>query len=270
MEVKLSVVVITFNEEKNIARCLQSVQQVADEIVVVDSLSTDRTVKIAASLGARVVQHPFAGHIEQKNHAITCASYPHILSLDADEELGPELEASILKAKQNFTHDGYYMNRLSSYCGHWVRHGGWYPDRKLRLWDSRKGQWGGQNPHDKFMLQPGCRTARLRGDLLHYTYHSIEQHTRQIDLFSSIAATAAFEKGKKARLWKLLVKPPFKFLRDYVFKAGFLDGYYGFVIARSGAHVRFWTLAKLRDLWRLSQAGAESDAGQTRQTLKNQ
>src|SRR6476620_7997347 len=157
--IKLSVVIITFNEERNIGRCLKSVKEVADEIVVLDSFSKDKTREICESHGARFIQHAFDGHIQQKNRAITFAAYPHILSLDADEALDETLIDSIKKIKQNFTKDGYYLNRLTNYCGHWVRHCGWYPDRKLRLADSRKGHWTGVNPHDKYELFEGDKNT---------------------------------------------------------------------------------------------------------------
>jgi len=138
---KLSVVIITLNEEKNIGRCLESVKDIADEIVIVDSFSTDRTEEICLRYNARFIKHEFVGHIEQKNWAIEQASYLHVLSLDADEELSERLKKSILEVKGNWKHDGYYFNRLTNYCGKWIRHTSWYPARKLRLWDRSKGKW---------------------------------------------------------------------------------------------------------------------------------
>ncbi|MEI6021287.1 MAG: glycosyltransferase family 2 protein, partial [Bacteroidota bacterium] len=143
--IKLSVVIITHNEEKNIERCLLSVQTFADEIVVLDSFSNDHTEAICAKYNVIFLQHVFDGHIQQKNRAITHASHQHVLSLDADEALSETLIQSILNVKQNFENDGYYMNRLTNYCGHWVKHCGWYPDQKLRLWNKSKGEWTGQN-----------------------------------------------------------------------------------------------------------------------------
>jgi len=173
--IKLSAVIITFNEERNIGRCLESLRGVVDDIVVVDSFSTDKTEAICLEHGARFVKHAFAGHIEQKNWAITQALYPHVLSLDADEALSDVLKQSILNAKANFNKQGYYMNRLTNYCGQWIRHSDWYPDRKLRLWDARKGSWGGTNPHDKYSLLAGDKESDwLKGDLLHYSYYTVE------------------------------------------------------------------------------------------------
>ncbi len=247
---ELSVVIITRNEEHNLARCLVSVKSVADDIVVVDSFSTDGTERIAKEHGARFIQHTFAGHIEQKNWAITQAKFPCVLSLDADEALDEELARSIAEVKRSSMADGYSMNRLTNYCGTWIRHGGWYPDVKLRLWDSRKGQWGGTDPHDRYELQHGARVEHLRGELLHYSYHSISDHLQQVDYFTTIAAKAMHKQGRRAGLLKLLLSPVVKFIGDYLFRQGFLDGHHGLVIARISAHATFLKYAKLRQLWR--------------------
>jgi glycosyltransferase involved in cell wall biosynthesis len=248
---KISAVVITFNEEKNIVRCLSSLSGVADEIIILDSFSTDRTEEICKSFGAKFFQHPFDGHIEQKNRAISHAFFPHVLSLDADEALSDELKENILAVKENWKKDGYFMNRLTNYCGKWIRHSGWYPDVKLRLWDSRKGKWGGVNPHDKYEMNAGASTGFLRGDILHYSYYSIEEHYRQAEKFSSIAAKAMMAKGKKTNSLMLLVKPAAKFIRNYFIKKGFLDGYYGWVVCKITA----WeTYLKYRKLYEITKS----------------
>ncbi len=248
---ELSVVIITFNEERNIARCLASVKGVADDIVVVDSFSTDATGKIVQEHGARFVQHAFEGHIEQKNWAITQAKYPWVLSLDADEALDEELVRCILAVKQKPVEaDGYAMARLTNYCGTWIRHGGWYPDIKLRLWDSRKGCWGGTNPHDRYEMDSGARTRHLHGNILHYSYRSISDHIKQADYFTTIAAQALHARGKRAGLLKMLVSPCAKFISGYLLRGGFRDGFHGFVIARISAAATFWKYAKLRQLRR--------------------
>lgn len=249
---KLSVVIITFNEEHNLGRCLESVMEIADEIVVVDSFSKDNTRKIAESFGARVVEHPFEGHIQQKNFAITQAKYPHQLSLDADEALSEKLKAEIKKVKENWQCDGYRINRLSNYCGRWIRHCGWYPDTKLRLYDSRKGAWGGINPHDKFELDRGLSTGFLDGDILHYTYYTIDEHIAQANKFSTIAAKAINEKGKKIFLIQILINPVAKFIRNYILRLGFLDGFYGFVICRIAAGETFLKYVKA---WQIKRSG---------------
>jgi glycosyltransferase involved in cell wall biosynthesis len=245
---KITVVIITLNEEKNIGRCLESVKDIADEIVVVDSFSTDNTEKICKQYGIRFLQHSFVGHIEQKNWAITQAKYPHILSLDADELLSDRLKRSIREVKENWEFDGYYFNRLTNYCGKWIRHSSWYPSRKLRLWDSRKGEWGGMNPHDHFILEKGASRHMLKGDLLHYSYYSIGQHIEQINKFSDIAARSYFEIGKQASMFNILFHPFWRFFRDYIIKSGFLDGFYGLVISLNSSHETFLKYSKLRKL----------------------
>lgn len=247
--IQVSAVIITFNEQKNIARCLRSLQGIVDDIVVVDSFSTDQTEQICGELGARFVTHAFEGHIEQKNWAITQAKYPHVLSLDADEALDENLQQEILRVKQHWDADGYYMNRLTNYCGKWIRHCGWYPDRKLRLWDSRKGAWGGDNPHDKYELFEGDgNTKQLKGDLLHYSYYTREDHYKQVAYFTEILAKAQYLKGKKAPFLTLIFSPVVKFIKDYFIKLGFLDGKSGFVICRISAYATYTKYKKLRML----------------------
>jgi glycosyltransferase involved in cell wall biosynthesis len=247
--IKLSVVIITYNEEKNIERCLLSVKEVADEIVVLDSFSTDKTPDICRKYGVNFFQHSFDGHIQQKNRAITHASFPHVLSLDADEALDGTLVRSINEIKKDFRMEGYYMNRLTSYCGHWVKHCGWYPDKKLRLWDSRRGEWTGINPHDKYeMFNGDAKTGFLEGDILHYSYYSVEDHYRQVEYFTNISANAYFEKGKKAPLYKLILNPVAKFIDHYFLHLGFLDGKAGFLISKISAYATFLKYKKLNAL----------------------
>jgi len=245
---KISVVIITFNEERNIDRCLASVKDIADEIVIVDSYSTDRTEEICLKHGARFIRHKFEGHIEQKNYAITLASYPHVLSLDADEEISPRLKKSLLDVKENWKYDGYYFNRLTNYCGKWIRHTSWYPARKLRLWDSRKGKWGGINPHDKFILHKGCSQKHLKGDLFHYSYYTINEHLEQIKKFTDILAEAYYRKGLSASYFRIFFHPLWRFFRDYFLKRGFLSGLYGLIISVNSSHETFLKYVKLRKL----------------------
>ena len=245
----ISVVIITFNEERNISRCLESLKDVADEIVVVDSFSKDKTEAICKEFNVRFVQHTFEGHIEQKNWSITQAKYPHILSLDADEALDETLKKSILEVKNEWKFDGYTMNRLTNYCGKWIHHCGWYPDTKLRLWDSRLGTWGGDNPHDKFEMNSNDpEIAHLKGDILHYSYYSLEDHYKQVAYFTDVLAIAQFKKGKKAPLFIFVFSPIVKFVKDYFIKLGFLDGRVGFRICRISAFATFTKYKKLRQL----------------------
>lgn len=247
--IKLSVVIITYNEEKNLARCLLSVKEVADEIVVLDSFSTDETRAICEKHNVRFFQHTFDGHIQQKNRAITYASNKHVLSLDADEALDTTLVKSILEVKKDFKKDGYYMNRLTNYCGHWVKHCGWYPDTKLRLWDSGKGQWTGINPHDKYELFAGDKnTGNLKGDILHYSYYTLEDHYKQVEYFTNIASKAYYQNGKKAPAFKLVINPVAKFIDHYILHLGFLDGKAGFLISKISAYATYLKYKKLRQL----------------------
>ncbi|MEN8203985.1 MAG: glycosyltransferase [Bacteroidota bacterium] len=249
-KVRISAVIITFNEERNIERCLQSIKGVADEIVVVDSYSTDRTEEICRSYNVRFIRHRFTGHIQQKNWAILQASSPYILSLDADEALSDTLRESILKIKDNWTHDGYYFNRLTNYCGKWIRHTSWYPSRKLRLWDARKGSWGGFNPHDKYYLKRGASRHFLRGDILHYSYYSLSEHIAQMNAFSSILARSYYERGRRVYFFSIFLHPFWRFIKDFILRAGFLDGYYGFIVSVNSAHEVFLKYVKLRNIYR--------------------
>lgn len=247
MKVNLSVVVITFNEEKNLARCLNSVRDIADDIVVVDSYSRDRTKEIAESLGARFIVHTFYSHIDQKNWALTQAKYPYVLSLDADECLSDELRTSILAVKEDWKYDGYFFNRLTNYCGKWIRHTTWYPSRKLRLWDARKGQWGGINPHDKYVLNGNSNNKkRLKGDLLHYSYYRKEEHLAQIEKFSTILANSYYKMGRKTSLAQRIIHASWRFLNDYLYRLGILDGKAGFTISRLNAKEVWLKYSKLR------------------------
>lgn len=243
---KLSAVIITLNEEKNIRRCIESLQSVADEIIVVDSLSTDKTKEICLGLGVRFIEQKFLGYIEQKNFALSMATYDHVLSLDADEALDDQLQSEILKLKSNFQCDGYEFNRLTMYNGFWVRHCGWYPDKKLRLIKKDKAKWGGTNPHDALILEGTL--GYIPGDLKHYSYDSISSHILQTNKFSTIEAQSLFKRGKRASLLKILTRPPFQFFKDYILKKGFLDGRYGFIICLINSLYVLLKYAKMMDL----------------------
>jgi len=237
----VSIVIITFNEEKNIRRCLESVKEIADEIVVVDSLSTDHTKSICKEFGVRFIEQKFLGYIEQKNFALDQAKYDYVLSLDADEAISKELVKSIQEVKQNPESDGYRMNRLTNFCGKWIKHGSWYPDTKLRVFNRKKARWGGINPHDKVIMQEGSSISKIKGDILHYSYHSIEELVAQMNHFTSIQAKAMYEQGRKASSINLVLNPLAAFITGYFFKCGFLDGKEGFLIARA---VSYSTLIK--------------------------
>lgn len=251
IKIKISATVITLNEAQKIEPCLQSLLPVADEIIVVDSGSTDKTEMICRQYPVRFMTHRFEGHVAQKNYAIAQASYDHILSLDADERLSEELTRSILKVKNEWgSADGYAFNRFNNYCGHWIRYCGWYPDRKIRLWDRRKGSWGGTDPHDRVILSKH-NVIRLEGNLLHYAYFSVDEHLRQMNKFAEIAARAKFKKGEKPIfLIHVILNPFFKFFKKYFLQLGFLDGYYGFVFCAAASSLNFFKYLRLYEYHR--------------------
>lgn len=244
----LSVVIITRNEERNIARCITSVHALSDDIVVVDSGSTDRTVAIATEMGARVSSRPWAGYSAQKNHANALARHGHILSLDADEALSPELTRSIQQAAAAGWKGAYSFHRLTNYCGHWVRHGGWYPDTKLRIFPKEGTRWTGEHVHETLELPPGTPVTSLKGDLLHWSYHSLADHAERIERYSDLHAQQLLADGKQATWIKRRLSPAFKFFQGYVLQLGFLDGAAGWHIARLSARAVHLKYAKLHQL----------------------
>lgn len=249
---KISATIITFNEEQQIKKCLDSLGEVADEIVVVDSFSSDETETICRSYEkVRFIKNDFQGYIEQKNFGIEHANYDWILSLDGDECLSEQLIEEIHDLKRDATSDyqACSMPRLNNYCGRWIYHGGWYPDRKIRLWHKRIGKWGGKNPHDSVIIEKNTRTKMLDGNILHYTIPSLEAHVNQSNKFSEIAAQELLKSGFKdfANL-RLLLNPPFVFFKHYFLKLGFLDGFHGLTIAVISAHSKFLKYAKYKQL----------------------
>jgi len=247
--IKLSVLIITYNEEANIGRCLDSVQAIADEIVVIDSQSQDNTVEICLAKGARVAQYPFENFIQQRNNANAEASHDIVFALDADEVVSPELRDSILEIKKNWKYDAYEINRLNNYCGQWIKHSGWYPEWRLRIFDKRKGKWEGLLIHESLKMTPTSNIGRLKGHLLHYSYNSITEHVQRFNSYTDFTAQEAFIRKKKSNLFKMWFNPKLKFFKDYILKAGFLDGYYGYIICRASASATFFKYAKLKDLY---------------------
>lgn len=246
----LSVVIITLNEEKNIGRCIQSVSPVADEVIVVDSFSADRTVEIAWSLGAKVVQSVFSGYINQKNKAINEASNDYVLLLDADEFLSKELAASILKEKENFTHKAYSMKRCNIFRGQYIRHGLWYPDRKLRLFDKRFGECGGLNPHDEIIMDKVTDVKLLEGDMYHHTFETVAAYRKRNNEVSTVIAQSIFDTGIRKSRYKIVFSPLWSFINGYFLRLGFLEGYNGIMIAILTAQQSFLKYQKLRQLQR--------------------
>jgi len=225
----ISATIITRNEAQHIERVIRSLG-CADEIVVVDAESTDATREVAASLGARVVTHPWAGFAAQKNYASQMARYDWILSLDADEELD-EVAQEAVRLWKTFEPGaaGCRFIRRARYLGRWILHSGWYPDYKLRLYDRRQGEWQGAYVHESVVVRGAVET--LPGEILHYTCDSLADHRERIEFYTELAAQELYDRGKRpARIWRLL-SPPVAFARSFFFHLGVLDGYQGFLIA---------------------------------------
>lgn len=245
--VKVSCVIITYNEEQNIRACIKSVQQVVDEIIVVDSYSQDNTAGIAQSLGARVFYKKFNGFGAQKAYAIQQATHNWILSVDADEVLTTELQTSILSVKENPIFDGYDLNILTNYCGKWIKHCGWYPKHKLRLLDKTKGYINSNKVHEGFeMNNLNTPISLLKGDLLHYSYKTISEHSRKIQLYTELAAKHMAEKGASIPLLKIILGPKWTFFYLYIIRLGFLDGYWGYVLCKNLSYESFIKYTKIR------------------------
>jgi len=243
---QLSVVIITFNEEKNIARCLDSVKEIADDIVVVDSFSTDKTQLICEKYGVNFIQHEWEGYSASKNFANAQAKFDWVLSLDADEALSEELKKSILKAKEGNVPLTYKFNRLTNYCGKWIKHCGWYPDTKTRVFSRKFIHWEG-TIHEQ-LSETNYLPIFLKGDCLHYSYRTVEEHILQTEKFTTLSAKDLYDKGNKANFIKLYLSPVAKFIKSYVFQLGILDGYYGFLICKISAYSNYLKYSKLKQL----------------------
>jgi glycosyltransferase involved in cell wall biosynthesis len=241
---RLSAAVICLNEEDKIADCLDSLS-FCDEIVVVDSGSTDATVEIAKAKGAIVVHNDWPGHIEQKNVAVDRTGGEWVLSLDADERVSPALRDEILAVLDRPEADAYAMPRIVWYLNRWIRHGGWYPARKVRLFRREKGRWGGENPHDRVFVDG--KVGNLDGDVYHLSFDDVAEHLRTLNAFTDIAARERVAQGKGASLVDILLRPPVTFLKMYVLKAGFLDGVAGLVVAGLSAYHVFCKYVKIRE-----------------------
>ncbi|MFD0843229.1 glycosyltransferase family 2 protein [Flaviramulus multivorans] len=247
--IKLSGVIITYNEERNIEKCLQSLVNVVDEIVVLDSFSTDNTKAICSKYKVKFFEQTFLGYVEQKNFALTLASHNYIVSLDGDEALSEALQQSIINLKTSWKLDGYFANRFNNFCGQWIKYSDWYPNKKLRVFDRRKAEWKGINPHDRIEIQNSTATiGHLKGDILHWTYQTYSEFNLKTEHFSTISAKAYYDLGKTAPIWKIAFNPTWAFFKAYFLRLGFLDGLNGFVICAQTANITFLKYTKLREL----------------------
>jgi len=248
---RVSCTVICFNEEENIHAALESVKW-CDEIVIVDSFSTDRTLEICREYTDQIHQRPWPGFVEQKAFALSQAHYPWVLNLDADERVSPELRREIQDVLTHPTADGYYIPRLVYYLGRWWWRGGWYPDYRLRLFRRDRVVWGGVDPHEKVILHG--RSARLRSPMLHYTYRDIAAHLKTINYFTGVASRELQLRGQQATLADLLLRPLWRFVRFYLLRRGFMEGVAGLFVAQSAA---FYVFTRYAKLWEATHARRE-------------
>ena len=233
---KISATIITLNEEDKIRQCLESLRDVADEIIVVDSLSTDNTKLICEEFGVKFIEQKWLGYSEQKNLANNIASHDWILSIDADEVLSEKLKKSILKIKDSDTDTDviFSFNRLNNYCGKWIHHSGFYPDKKIRIWNRKIGKWEGI-VHEVIKFSTKVKEVHLKGDLLHYSYAKPEDFEKQVFKFAELRARHYFDKGKKCASLLKIISPIYFFIQHYFFRLGFLDGKEGFVMCKVAA-----------------------------------
>jgi glycosyltransferase involved in cell wall biosynthesis len=245
--IDISAVIITYNEEKNIARCINSLKDVVSEIVVVDSYSTDATVEIAKGLGAKIYYKEFNGYGEQKDFAQNQAEYNWILSLDADEAISKELSDAIMDMRRNPVSDAYKLNILTNFCGKWIYHCGWYPQYKIRLWDRTKGSMSRNKLHEGwYVADKNAKIGKLKGNILHYSYNTISDYIKKLENYSDIKARMDVEKGKKVSFFRMWIAPKWEFFISYFVRQGFRDGYYGYIISKNTAFASFVRYAKTR------------------------
>ena len=246
---EISAVIITFNEEKRLEPALKSLAGLVSEIVVVDSFSTDSTVKLAKKYTNKVFQRKWTDYTDQKNYANTRTSFPWILSLDADERISPELREEIIEIKKEEPEcSGFSIPRQVYYLGRWIRHSGWYPDRKLRLFRKDRARWEGEYVHERLVIEG--KIQKLSGSIHHFTYRNISEHLDRINKFSELGAQKLYANGKKCRWHHLVFVPFFRFVKSFFWRAGFLDGYPGFIVSVLNSYSIFLRYAKLREIWK--------------------
>lgn len=245
----ISGVIITHNEEKNIEECIKSLLGLVDEIIIVDSFSTDSTIEIAKKFECvKIYQHNFDGFVNQKNRAIEYSKNDFVLSLDADERLSDKLKNEILNINKINEFDCFYLKRITYIKDKKIKHSGWYPDRKIRLWNKKYGKWEGKNVHEQVVMHNDkSNKIYLKYDIIHYSYSSLEQFINKTISYSKLKAKDKIEKDKKFNIFTLLFKPFIKFIIVYFIKFGILDGFYGFVISTFTAFSDFYIQIFLHD-----------------------
>lgn len=245
---KITATIITLNEERNIGRCIESIISVADEIIVLDSFSSDKTEEICQQYPVQFVQRKWEGYSESKNYLNSLANHSYILSVDADEALDEKLKANILSLKTNGLKDVYSVNRLTNYCGRWIKHSGWYPDIKIRLFPKEGSNWNGAIVHEELEYPKNLKVIQLEGHLLHYSYYDFKDHRERADKYSKLTAFKMHQAGKKASVLKPYLSAIGRFVSMYIIKLGFLDGKMGFKIAQISAASNIYKYKELRRL----------------------
>lgn len=246
MEHKLTSTIITFNEERNIERCIDALTPISDEIIVLDSFSTDQTLEICKRKKVRVEQRKWEGYSNAKNHLNQLASHEYIFSVDADEAPDETLQKEILKIKKRGLKGVYEVNRLTNYCGQWIKHSGWYPDVKTRIFPKSISNWEGAYVHEELVIEENPKPQLLDGHLLHYSYYSQEEHRERADKYSELTAIKMYKKGKRVGPLKPYISALGRFIAMYIIKRGFLDGKAGFHIARISALSNIYKYQELR------------------------
>lgn len=245
---KISATIITLNEERNIDRCIRSLKDVADEIIVLDSHSTDDTEKICAEHGVIFKARDWEGYSDSKNYLNSMAKYDYILSIDADEALDDDLKQSILEVKKLNDPEVYTVNRLTNYCGQWIKHSGWYPDIKLRLFPKKGCCWEGEFVHEELVYPCNLEVQQLNGHLEHYSYYSFKEHRERADKYSTLTAQKMKKAGKNASVIKPYLSGLARFISMYLINGGIWDGKMGFKIAQISAQSNVFKYKELRRL----------------------
>ena len=233
---QLAAVIITKNEETNIERCISSILPVTTEVLVIDSGSTDQTIPLAKSLGAQVIEADWKGYAATKNFGHTQTNADWILSIDADEVLTPALQKELndLTLEDDTV---YTLNRITNYCGQWIKHSGWFPDRKIRVFNKSQIYWQGDFVHETLFLPEQTQVKDLKGLLEHYSYKSLDDHWQRLNKYAELSAQELLHKGQKPSWAKLYLAPGFRFFRTLVLKLGFLDGKAGWIISKRNAYL---------------------------------
>lgn len=248
MKSPISAVIITKNEEKHIARCIASLLPLTDDIIIIDSESTDNTEHICSQYPVTFKTKPWEGFSMAKNYGNGLAKYNYILSIDGDEELSHEMRNSITEVMKNPTHIAYNLAFITNFCGQWIRHGAWYPESHIRIFDKTKIKWEG-DIHEKLNIPTDTKIGQLKkGHVQHYTISNLHEYIEKINHYTTLHASDLHKKGKQASFIKLYISPCFSFFRDYIIKFGFLDGAIGYTIAKQSANYVFIKYMKLKEM----------------------